>query len=101
MRRNDVNRVTSFRADATTFDYAKIAPFRMVLVDLDLYRPVLMTLNAIHDLVSPGGVIVIDDCEQGGLWGGAYDAYMEFTKEKGLDPVFMHGKLGVIVKPRS
>ena len=100
MRRNGVKRVTSFRADATTFDYANISPFRMVLVDLDLHRPVLLTLNAIHDLVSPGGVIVIDDCQQDGAWGGAYDAFMEFAKEKGVEPVIMHGKLGVIVKPR-
>ncbi len=101
MKRNGVERVTSFQADAGTFDYAKISPCRMVLVDLDLYRPVLLTLNAIYDLVSPGGVIVIDDCEEGGLWEGAYQALMEFTKEKGVEPVIKHGKLGVIFKPRS
>jgi O-methyltransferase len=101
MRRNGVKRVTSFQADATTFDYAKNSPFRMALVDLDLYRPVLLTLNAIHDLVSPGGIIVIDDCDQGGVWEGAYEALMEFTKAKGMEPVITHGKLGVITKPRS
>ena len=106
MRRNGVKRVTSFQADATTFDYAKISPFRMVFVDLDLYRPVLLTLNAIHDLVSPGGVIIIDDCEpggpeEGGAFEGAYEALVEFTKAKGLEPVVKYGKLGVINKPRS
>jgi O-methyltransferase len=101
MRRNDVKRVTSFQADASTFGYAKISPFRLVLIDVDLHRPVLLTLNAIYDLVSPGGIIVIDDCKQGGIWEGAYEAFMEFTKEKGLEPVIMHGKLGVIIKPRS
>ena len=73
----------------------------MVLVDVDLHRPVLLTLNAVYDLVSPGGIIVIDDCRQGGIWEGAYGAFMEFTKEKGVDPVIMLGKLGVITKPRT
>jgi hypothetical protein len=101
MRRNGIERVTSFQADATMFDYTKISPLRMALVDLDLYRPVLSTLNAIYDLVSPGGIIVTDDCQQGGKWGGAYEAFMEFTKAKGVEPIIMHGKLGVITKPRS
>jgi O-methyltransferase len=101
MRRNGVERVASFQADATTFDYAKISPFRMALVDVDLYRPVLSTLNAIYDLVSPGGIIVTDDCQQGGKWEGAYEAFAEFTKAKGIEPVIVHGKLGVIIKPRS
>ncbi len=100
MRRNGVKRVTSFQADATTFDYEKISPFRMVLIDVDLHRPVLLALDAIYDLVSPGGVIVIDDCKQGGIWEGAYGAFMEFTKTKGLEPVIMSDKLGVIIKPR-
>jgi hypothetical protein len=54
MRRNGVSRVTSFQADASTFDYTKISPFRIVLIDVDLHRPVLLTLHAIYDLVSPG-----------------------------------------------
>jgi O-methyltransferase len=101
MQRNSVKRVTSFQSDATIFDYSKIAPFRMALVDLDLYRPVLSTLNAIYDDVSPGGVVVVDDCQKGGQWGGAYDAYVEFAESKGMKPVIMHSKLGVINKPLS
>jgi O-methyltransferase len=101
MRRNHVDRVTSFQADAGTFDYEAISPFRMVLIDVDLYRPVLMALNAIYDLVVPGGIIVIDDCEPGGKWEGAYQALKEFTKSKGMEPVIMHDALGIIVKPNS
>ena len=101
MRRNGVERVTSFQGDASAFDYTQISPFRMVLIDVDLHRPVLLTLNVVYDLVSPGGVIVVDDCRQGGIWEGAYEAFMEFTKAKGVEPVIMHGKLGVMTKPRS
>ena len=96
MRRNEVARVTSFRGDAATFDYKKIAPFRFVLIDVDLHRPVLAALEAIYDLVSPGGTIIIDDCKQGGEWGGAYEAFIEFTKANGLDATITHGKLGLI-----
>lgn len=101
MRRNGIRRVTSFRADAATFDYRKIGPFRFVLIDVDLYRPVLATLKAIYDLVSPGGTIIIDDCQKGGQWGGAYEAFIEFTKSNGIDAVIEHGKLGMITKPDS
>jgi O-methyltransferase len=98
MRGNGVERVTSFCADASTFDYSKLAPFRLVLVDVDLYQPVLAALNSIYDLMSPGGVIVTDDCTPGGQWGGAYDAYAEFTKAKCLESVILHDKLGLVVK---
>lgn len=100
MRRNGVRRVTSFRADATTFDYTTIAPFRFALVDVDLYRPVLAVLEAIYGLVSPGGTIVTDDCQEGGRWGGAHDAFTEFTQPRGLDAVITDDHLGVIRKPR-
>src|SRR5271154_4788653 len=96
MRRNDVARVTSFCADAATFDYKKAAPFRFVLIDVDLHRPVLAALEAIYDLVSPGGTIIIDDCKEGGEWGGAYEAFTEFAKANGLEATIMHGKLGLI-----
>lgn len=98
MRRNGVERVTSFRADASTFDYGKLAPFRLALVDVDLYQPVLAVLNSIYDLMSPGGVIVTDDCAPGGPWGGAYDAYQEFTRAKGIDSVILQDKLGLVIK---
>ncbi len=98
MRRNRVDRVTSFRADASTFDYGKLAPFRLVLVDVDLYRPVRAALNSIYELMSSGGIIVIDDCAPGGQWGGAYDAYAEFTKAKCIDSVILHDKLGLVIK---
>jgi O-methyltransferase len=99
MRRNGVRRVRSFCADATTFDYSSIAPFRFVLVDVDLYRPVLAVLEAVYQLVSPGGVIVTDDCLDEGRWAGAHAAFVEFTRPKGLDAVITGDQLGLIQKP--
>jgi O-methyltransferase len=99
MRRNGVSRVTSFRADAAAFDYGRIAPFRFVLVDVDLYRPVLATLERVYEFVSPGGVIVTDDCRPGGRWSGAYDAFTEFTKVRGLEAIITPDDLGLITVP--
>jgi len=100
MRRNGIRRWRSFRADATTFDSTRMAPFRFLLVDVDLYRPVLAVLENIYELVSPGGTIVTDDCQEGGRWGGAYDAFMEFAKTKGLDATITDNNLGLITKPQ-
>ena len=72
----------------------------MVLIDVDLYRPVLLALDAVYDLVSPGGIIIVDDCNQGGICEGAYQALTEFTNARGMEPTIVHGKLGVIVKPQ-
>jgi O-methyltransferase len=100
MRRNGVRRVTSFLADATTFDYTLIAPFRFVLVDVDLHRPVLAVLEAVYGLMSPGGTIITDDCQEGGQWAGARDAFIEFTEAKGLDAIITDDHLGLITMPR-
>jgi O-methyltransferase len=101
MRRNGVRRVTSFRGDAATFDYTTIAPFRFALVDVDLYRPVLAVLGAVYDLMSPGGTIVTDDCQEGGRWGGSYEAFKEFTRSRGLDASITDDQLGLITKPEA
>jgi O-methyltransferase len=98
MRRNGIERVRSFRADAATFEYASIAPFRFALVDVDLYRPVRAVLEEIYELMSPGGAIVTDDCREGGPWGGAYEAFIEFSKARSLDIRITDDKLGVIFK---
>jgi O-methyltransferase len=99
MRRNGISRVRSFRADATTFDYTAIAPFRFVLVDVDLYRPVRAVLEAVYDLVSPGGTIVTDDCLSAGRWSGAYEAFTEFTAARGLEATITGDGLGLVTKP--
>ncbi len=99
MRRNGVTRVRSFRADAAAFDYSSIAPFRFALIDVDLYRPVLAVLEAVYELMSPGGIIVTDDCQHEGRWAGAYAAFVEFTTSNALDAVITGDQLGVITKP--
>ena len=97
MQVNGASRVTAIKADAKTFDYSTIGPFSFCLVDVDLYQPVHATLEAVHSLMSPGGVIVIDDCERDHpMWRGGYEAYVEFVGANRLPEDIRLGKLGVI-----
>lgn len=94
---NEVSRVRSYTGDINHFDLARVAsPISFCLVDVDLYRPVKSALAKVLPLMSPGGIIVIDDCKPNNQFDGALQAYEEFVREKGLPTVLTHGKLGVI-----
>jgi hypothetical protein len=49
-------------------------------------------------MLSPGGIIVIDDCKQGNQWDGAMQAYSEFTETEKIRPRFLLDKLGLLQK---
>lgn len=69
------------------------------LIDVDLYQPVKSALDRIYPLLSPGGMIVVDDCIDGAPFDGALQAYIEFTSQHGLPVIREHGKLGIVIKP--
>jgi predicted O-methyltransferase YrrM len=94
---NGIQRVEAFQADATAFDYRPLSPIAFALVDVDLYRAVSTSLNAIWPNVSPGGIVVVDDCATA-LYPGALFAYEEFRAEQGLPAEIECGKLGVLRK---
>ncbi|MFO1393254.1 MAG: class I SAM-dependent methyltransferase [Steroidobacteraceae bacterium] len=101
LRREGHQNVRSYQADAATFDYGVVAPIAFLLIDVDLYRPVLLTLRAAWKHLSPGGVIIVDDCDPASaLWDGAHQAYVEFCAEVGVEPEIFVGKLGVL-RPRE
>jgi O-methyltransferase len=96
MRVNGVaDRVCVITADATDLDYAQFAPIAFALIDVDLYRSVLATLQLIAPHMAEGGVIVVDDCAPGDF-EGADEAYREFCEANGLPIRVEHNKLGVI-----
>ena len=76
------------------------------LLDVDLYQPVKIGLERIYPRLSPGGMIVVDDCwsKPTHLWvdgvsdayDGAMQAYQEFTQEHGLPEKFVETKLAII-----
>ncbi|MBX2834521.1 MAG: TylF/MycF family methyltransferase [Micavibrio sp.] len=87
------------QSDIVKFDFSKIENIAFCLFDVDLYKPTAAVLPTLYEKLVPGGVLVIDDCDKDDPnWNGAYQAYMEFIKEKGLPENIMNRKLGIIQK---
>ena len=59
----------------------------LLRLDADIYEPTKYCLNELYDLVSPGGIIIIDDY---GAWKGCNRAVYEFFAERGLDRPIYH-----------
>jgi len=91
-----VERVTSIESDVTKFDFSAIAPIAFCLLDVDLYKPIEDVLPKIYKAMSPGGVIVVDDCMPSQLWDGALQAYEEFVQRNGLPKEIAAEKLGIV-----
>jgi len=64
-----------------------------------LYRPMKKALPELYQVLSPNGIIVVDDCDSKNIqWDGSDQAYKEFMIERGLPIQIMHSKLGIIKK---
>lgn len=102
MRKNGCDRVRTVRVDANHYDFPELDGCAFCLIDVDLYRPVLAALKAVYPRCAPGATIVVDDCrDESHLYDGASQGYREFIGAMGLAPRVIHGKLGVVEKPRS
>jgi predicted O-methyltransferase YrrM len=97
LRRFGYTNVTTHKADASTFNYTTIGPIAFALIDVDIYRPVKLSLQLVLPCMVKGGLVVVDDCDpKHALWDGAYQAYTEICRENGLSVEILGGKLGVI-----
>ena len=94
-----IHDVSVIEGDAAGFDYASLGPIAFCLLDVDLYIPIRDALPKICRQLSPGGIVVVDDCEPGGDWDGALQAYQEYCAAAGLPVDIRCGKLGIIRKP--
>lgn len=99
MANNSITRVRSVKADVCSWRPDVVPRVSFCLVDVDLYRPVEASLKKIVPLVQPGGIVVIDDCQEHPLWDGALQAYLEFTEREGIPRSIQHGQFGVIEMP--
>jgi O-methyltransferase len=100
MRENKITRVCSIETDVNKFDLRTIGPLSFSLLDVDLYRPVKKALLELYEVLSPGGIIIVDDCDPSNLrCDGSDQAYREFMKERNQTERMIYGKLGVIRKP--
>lgn len=93
---NGVTRVTPIQADVSTYDLDTLGPISFCLIDVDLYLPVKSALEKVVNLVSPGGIVVVDDCQDHPLWDGALEAYQEFTLQRGITPHVVEGQFGLL-----
>jgi O-methyltransferase len=91
-----IDRVTSVECDVTTFDFSAIEPIAFCLLDVDLYQPIKKVLPKIYAAMSPGGIVVVDDCKPENLWDGALRAYEEFIESNALPKEIAARKLGII-----
>ncbi len=90
------------QADAKHLDYSQFAPVAFCFLDIDLYNPIASVLPRIHDVLAPGGMIVVDDCNPAdSLYDGAGHAYREFCASRGIAPEIVHDDLGIIRKHGS
>lgn len=100
MRTHGHDRVISVKADVNSYDFSQLGPISFALIDVDLYRPIIVSLHAVYKLLSPGGIIVVDDCrEKNNVFDGSYFAYLEFMKELGVESEIALGQLGIVRKP--
>jgi len=56
-------------------------------------------LPKIYRTLSPGGIVVVDDCKAPNVYDGDLLAYEEFLQEEGLPSKIVVDKLGVLRRP--
>ena len=98
MTLNKIERVSSIQVDVNQYDFSCVGPdgISFCLIDVDLYQPVKSALAKLYPRLSPGGIIVIDDCMPAQSFDGALDAYREFISAHGLPEQIVQEKLGTI-----
>ncbi len=85
--------------DCSKVDWEEIGPIGAVFLDVDLYLPTAVTLEALWPRIVPGGGIVLDDCVEPAWCDGALQAYREFIERHGLPFVRVGGKGAMLRKP--
>ncbi len=90
--------VKAIQADCSTFDYASTAPIKLAFLDVDLYLPTQKALPMIYQNLVTDGIILVDDVQDGTMYDGAYQSYMEFCKQNGIEPQIIGNKCGIIRK---
>jgi hypothetical protein len=89
--------VTLVKGDISQMSDSNFAErYSVVLVDVDLAIPTYSALSTFYPRLSPGGIILVDDCrpDVAQRWR-AQDGYERFCTENGLRPTLRYG-FGVV-----
>ena len=98
MDQHGCDNVTLIEGDVTTLPDDDLPDTcSVVLIDVDLTEPTLVSLERFWPRLAKGGVILVDDCAEHSSWK-ARIAYERFCGTNGLPPVYRFG-MGVLVKP--
>jgi O-methyltransferase len=97
---NGITRVTTHAAAVQDFEFSPEARFCFVLIDVDLHRPTKAALAKLWPVLSPGGVIVVDDCHAGHVYDGSRQAVEEFCAAQAVAFDVVETKLAVLRKPK-
>ena len=98
---NGITRVTAHASAVQDFAFPEAARFCFVLIDVDLYLPTKAALEKLWPRLSPGGVIVVDDCHPGHVYDGSRQALEEFCAARSLRFEVVETKLAVLRRTRE
>jgi len=99
MSHNGITRVKSHAMPVQDFVAEPGARFCFVMIDVDLYLPTKVAVEKFWPLLSPGGVLVIDDCQEHHVYDGSRQALEEFSKTTSSAFEVVDFKLGILRKP--
>lgn len=88
--------VKPMQGDIGTFDFSQVAPVAIFVLDVDLYVPTKAALANVMPHMAKGGAVYLDDIRDQNIWDGAYQAFVEFTKETGVRHEFVGNESGII-----
>ena len=87
--------------DCSKMNWDEIGPIAAVFLDVDLYLPTAVTLEALWPRIVPGGGVVLDDCVEPAWCDGALQACREFIDRHDLPFVRVGGKGALLRKPHA
>ena len=99
MRLNGIRRVDIIAGDVAAVALLPEHRFCFGLVDVDLYAPSVAALNLLWSRLTPGGLLVVDDCQADHVYDGSRQALEEFARARGVPFEIRAGKLGILRKP--
>jgi O-methyltransferase len=91
----------TIQADAASFDWTRIPPIDVMLLDVDLYAPTKAALENSISRWSADARIMVDDVASDHIYDGAGSAYREFCAAHGFVPTMVGAKGGVVLARRK
>jgi predicted O-methyltransferase YrrM len=97
LRRHGCGDIQLIQGDVTVVPEAALpSQCSVVLLDVDLTEPTYVSLQRFWPRLAPGGVILVDDCQENASWK-AQIGYSRFCRENHLPERYLHG-MGLLAR---